>query len=243
MRDDIRGRKAPAWLQRLLTRRYGRNPYGEPRYRLVWAPSRYERSGGLWVDWAAHVAAPERLPDSPEHARKNSPATPVRRRAELRWVQKYPGEECWLIERWLPAWAYGTPELWYSPASYGGTMLWLGDEYLPGCGAYPERGEYEDIGARMYWFPTERHLVTAVDAVERQAECAPSSGYARALLRTQRAEREQQKRDEEYEQFCRDVLDDAGQAFGGARMIGYGGTRRHSSVELCERLAIREHPF
>ncbi len=244
-RDDIRGRTAPVWLQQVLTRRYGLTPHGEPRYRLVWAPSRYERSGGIWTDWDATISVRERQTAVHREGDDRAPSARgvVRRVAELRWVPKYPGEECWLIERWLPASAYGTPEQWYATASEGGTLLWTGAESVPACGDFPSFGDYEDIGARMAWYPTERHLVTAVDAIERSREQMPSTPWGRALRRTFSAQREQERRDRQFDQLCADVFDDASPAFGGGAMIGYAGTKRSSLVEMCERLGIREHPL
>lgn len=236
MRDDIRGRRAPRHLQQILTRRYGRTRFGEPNFRLVWAPSRLEQSAGVWVDWHSADSLP---------ARQNGGAQPNRRRAEMRWVRKYPGEECWLIERWLPPSAYGPREQWYRPVSEGGTLIWCGwaeSGLLPACGPYPSRGDYEDIGVRMYWYPSERHLAAAVDAVLGRIALAPASGCARAQRRTLQAQAEQTRRDRNYEEFCHAVLDDAGQAFGGAPMSGYGGRPRSSSVELCDRIGIRQHP-
>lgn len=230
-RCDIAGRTAPAWLQGLLLRRYGRTPFGEPRYRLVWAPSRLERSGGEWADWGESVSLADR---------QAGKRPPVRRRQELRWVVKYPGEVCWLIERWVPAENYGSPELWYRPLTEGGTRLACG---ICACGDYPCFGDYEDIGARMHWYPSERHLTAAVDAVERQRERMPASALGRARRRTWVAEREQERRDRAFEAAASELFEDAAPAFGGAPMVGYGGSARPSLVSLAERIGIRQHPL
>ncbi len=229
-RDDVRGRRAPQWLQQLLLRRYGRTPFGEPRHRLVWAPSRWERSGGVWTDCDTAVPA----------AARERGAQPLRRVAQMRWVRKYPGEECWLLERWTPPSSYGTPEQWYRPASEGGTVLACG---IASCGDYPQLGDYEDIGARMYWYPTERHVTTAIDAVERRREQLPATVRGRALRRAYQAEREQERRDAAFEQLALDLFDDAAPAFGGAAMVGYGGSHRPALVEMAERIGIRQHPL
>ena len=227
-------RTAPHWLARVLAERYGRNPFGGPRYRLVWAPGRLERCGGEWVDWEAGLSVSERM----EQGRRA-----WRRTVQLRWVPKYPGETCWLLERWLPAQSYGTPEQWYAPASQGGTMLGTAAGRVPSCGEYPSRGDYEDLGARLYWYPSEHQVTAAIDAVERGQQALPATAWGRALRRTFQAQQAQEKRDAEYERFCAEVLGDADQAFGGAPMVGYGGSHRPSSVELCERIGIREHPL
>lgn len=220
IRDDISGRRAPAWLQRIIARRFGSTPYGEPRYRLVWGPSRLERSGGEWTDW------------------RNGQM--LRRVPELRRVRKYPGVDCWLIERWMPPESYGPPWAWYRPAADGGTILPSG---IGALGDYPTFGDYEDIGARMFWYPTEHHVVTAITASERVTEELPMSPAARAVRRTWLAEREQERRDAEYDAAAADLFDDSAPAFHGAAMIGYGGSHRPALVEMAERAGIREHPL
>jgi hypothetical protein len=231
MRGDIQGRRAPAWLQSLLVRRYGRTPFGEPRYRLVWSGSRFERSGGEWTDWDSTVSARDR---------QRGACAPVRRVVAMRWTPKYPGEHAWIIERWAPASSYGTPEQWYAPISQGGTWLPAG---IAACGDYPHWGDYEDIGARMYWYPTENHVTMAVDAIERQREGQPGTAAGRALRRAYRAQREQEQRDREFDQLAAEVFDDSSFAFGGAPMIGAGGSHRPALVEMAERIGIREHPL
>ena len=223
MRYDLQGRQAPAWLQSLLARRYGRTPFGEPRYRLVWAPARMERSGGVWTDWETGA---------------------VRRRvAELRWVRKYPGEQCWLVEKWLPASFYGSPAQWYSSLADGGTMVSTPHGPVPACGDFPALGDYEDIGARLHWYPTEYHLTLAVDAFERRLQHLPEDPGARARRRTHRAQEEQARRDRDFDAFCSDLFDDAAPAFSGAPMVGYGGSHRPALVEMAERAGIRQHPL
>ncbi|MGH9467908.1 MAG: hypothetical protein ACRD1Y_11195 [Terriglobales bacterium] len=155
-------------------------------------------------------------------------------------MRKYPGEECWLIERWTPAASYGTPEQWYRPANDGGTVLACG---LAALGDYPQFGDYEDVGARMHWYPTERHLMLAIDAGERGSAEAPVSAAGRARRRTWQALREQERRDAEYDRAAADLFDDAAPALHGAPMTGYGGTHRPALVEMAEHAGIREHPL
>ncbi len=222
-RDDIRGRLAPPWAQALLLRRYGRTPFGEPRFRLVWAPSRLERSGGIWCDFDSC-----RL---------------LRRRPSLRWVPKYPGESCWLIEAWLPNSAYGSPALWYSPQAAGGTRLSTPAGPILALGDYPAFGDFEDIGARMHWYPSERHLALAVDYWLFQRNRVPANPRAALARRVAAVAARLAQNERENDAFCAAVLADADQAFHGAPMSGYGGAHRPSSVEFCERLGIRSHPF
>jgi len=231
-RDDIRGRRAPRWLQQLLLRRYGRTVFGEPRYRLVWAASRWERAGGEWVDWDRSAVA--------TRDRGKPGSKPIRRVSEMRWTKKYPGEESWLLERWQSAASYGTPEQWYRPVSEGGTILPGG---MAALADYPTFGDYEDIGARMYWYPTERHVTAAIEAVERGLQQTPATPLGRARRRTYQAVQEQEQRDADFDRLAMEVFDDASPAFAGAPMVGYGGSHRPALVEMAERVGIRQHPM
>lgn len=228
MHQDSLARRAPHHLSELLLRRYGRNPFGEPNYRLVWAPARLERSGGLWNDWAGGARSRGGL---------------LRRVAEVRWVRKYPGEVCWLVEQWTPPAAYGTPEQWGRPVAEGGTRLVTSWGSVPALGPYPELGDYEDLGARMYWYPSERHLTLAVDASRRARARRAAGARQRVREATLRAEREEQARDVRAASFCDDVLTDASPAFHGAPMAGSGAKRRPSLVTMAEGIGIRQHPF
>lgn len=229
MRDDLAGRLAPRHLRRLLERRYGCTPWGEPLYRLVWAPSRLERSGGLWTDWRGGTQA--------------RGMGLIRRIAEVRWVRKYPGEDCWLVEQWTPPSAYGNPEDWGRPVALGGTMLPTEWGPVPTLGPFPARGDYEDLGARIYWYPSERHVTLAIDATRCRRAAAADAPRQRISDAAQRAQEREARREEEFERFCHDVLGDAAPAFGGTPMAGYGPKTRPSLIESAESIGIRQHPY
>lgn len=98
-------------------KRFGLNPYGEPRYRIVFAPSRRYLVVGEWPDGSVCAA----------------------------WVPKYKGlisetltdgrpnvhSNVWIMERWIPAEEYHRP----------GKADW--DLNCQSLGPWPERGEYE----------------------------------------------------------------------------------------------------
>jgi hypothetical protein len=235
MRDDIQGREAPGWLQSLIHDRYGSSPFGEPLFRLVWAPARMERSGGTFNDWRQ---------GSTIESRRSGSAAIIRRVAEVRWVPKYPALQCWIIERWMPASAaYGTPEAWYRPITEGGTMTFTESGLIPALGAYPTEGDYEDIGAEMHWLPTERHVTKAIDALRMLRDKLPTSEAARTRRRIWTAKREQDAREAKFEAAALDLLSENDVAFGGAPMSGYGPKTRGSLVSLAERIGISSHPY
>lgn len=75
---------APEWTTVGL-KKFGENRYGEPNFRVVWAPSRSHIIGGFWADTGRH---------------------------EYRRVPRYGLTPRWILERHRPASLYGTPEAW-----------------------------------------------------------------------------------------------------------------------------------
>ncbi|MGA9633398.1 MAG: hypothetical protein WBQ63_18375 [Candidatus Acidiferrales bacterium] len=111
--------EAPTSVQERLTRAGGTNRYGEPNFRVVWGGSRLTWIGGRWVD-------------------RDANETVIRETIELRRVPKYVPHDRWYIERWTPAEAYGSPDLWYAQ-----TLEIEDGIRIPALGPYPYRGEYE----------------------------------------------------------------------------------------------------
>lgn len=74
------------WFQDRLTRVGGRNPRGEPRFKLVWCQSETMRDGG-YFSRDGYVG--------------------------YRDVAKFGGEACWAIVMWEPAYMHGHPHRWY----------------------------------------------------------------------------------------------------------------------------------
>lgn len=219
---------APRWLQEIITRRYGTNPFGEPLYRIVWAPQRLEQSGGTWCDFTLDNARRGYL---------------IRRRLGMRWVPKYGLLRAWIIEQWHPASNYGSPRMWYDTTSNGGTMLWTDMGMIASLGDYPARGEYETIGAEMDFFPTERMVTKAIDFARYHVARRASTEHQRALDRVNVARDRENKTDADYDSFAAQLFDDASPAFRGAPMVGYSGTHRGSLVGMAERVGIRSHPY
>lgn len=79
-------RNCPAWFQERLADAGGLNPYGEPRFKLVWGESETMRDGGYF------------LKDGYEGYRD---------------VPALGNEACWALMMWEPATLLGTPYRWY----------------------------------------------------------------------------------------------------------------------------------
>ena len=138
-RDDIAGEKrAPKSYHKFLLEFGGRNPYQEPNWRLVWAPSRMEWRGGEICKWPDELAPADRgkMELDDVGGVRVSEYKPLSREVGVFRVPKFPDQPGWLLEMWWPAHKYGTREEWEQttrdPKS-GVLML----------GPYPEYGDYE----------------------------------------------------------------------------------------------------
>lgn len=99
-------RLAPAWAQKPLEK-FGRNPYGQWNFRVIWGPSRTHLIGGFWEDNGHH---------------------------EYRRRVKYSLDPKWVLERWRPAPIYGDPRAWESQTLTPDGFLGLGP--FPAHGEY-----------------------------------------------------------------------------------------------------------
>lgn len=113
----FRHRIAPPSLQRHLAKAGGKNPYGEPLFRLVWGASRIVWRHGEWEDKTEFG---------------------IRRVVEARQVFKYARQlERWHIEKWHPPEYYGDREAWPTE--------WKGGQVCETLGEFPSRGGYESV--------------------------------------------------------------------------------------------------
>ena len=78
------GTVTPEWCGKVLAP-YGRNPLGEPLYRVVFATRRVSLLGGYWEE-----------------------------NGSFRYALKprYPKRKCWVLEKWIHARHYGSPATW-----------------------------------------------------------------------------------------------------------------------------------
>jgi hypothetical protein len=116
MRRDIKpGSNANRVIQAYLLKIGGKNPFGEPNWRLTLA------SGTLWL------------------RPSGNPPT------EMGWFRRYPkqrfkgdreGIEGWILQEWNPAYIYGSQDEWYKQHVPG-------RKDLPLAGPYPVEGDYE----------------------------------------------------------------------------------------------------
>lgn len=170
-----------------LARAGGINRFGEPNYRAIWGWKRLAWIGGKFEDRDEHGAL-------------------LRERIELREEPKYPAVNRWHIERWLPPEAYGSPRQWYSQ-----TIERENGVSIAALGPYPSRGDYEHCftleGPRSEFLQL---TPTAAEHIARAIEF--SRGLSSARTRSHLYNRAQ-RREQHYESWAYDALDDAVPAF------------------------------
>ena len=121
---DHTGPSLDPGLSRHLLERGGRNPYGEPMFRLVWGGSRLAWRHGEWEDYDEATG---------ELARKV---------VEARQIPKYlHAVNRFHIEVWRPPEYWGTPEEWARTTQELSSKGYVCDI----LGEYPSRGEYDSV--------------------------------------------------------------------------------------------------
>ena len=127
---------APAWTQDIL-KKYGLNPYGEPIFRISFLPARFYLVGGYWEQ-------------EDELTYKQAAKYGIR-------------ENKWMMERWIPASTYGSPETWEKQ-----TMT---PEGFLGVGPFPCYGEYECASIFSTGRGPEGYVPLEPGMVDLQARC------------------------------------------------------------------------
>jgi hypothetical protein len=219
----------PEYLKAVMLARGGRNPYGEPNYRLVRAEARKRWSGGEWFEWLHGTAMRDRKPGI-NRAFKSV--------IETRPIPMYPGEHGWVLEMWLGPERYGTPEQWYLPEASGGTVRIIGGELVLGCGVYPGRGDYEGTG---YIFPdgalSEALVANAIGRIERFRDGLPPDPAQRIIQERIAAEEEQARLEAEADRQTEEILGE------GTVLDAWSPGGQAEVCRLAEKIGIRAHPF
>jgi len=180
MRDDVRRDGiAPRYIRDLLLRVGGKNPYGEPMYRVVLAESCTSTVGGLWHDWEDNLSLAERGGMvSTDEGMAPSAHRPQRVVAEMRKVPRYPDMSGWILQRWYPVHMYGVSQQWWEGQRVPGSNV-------PLLGPYPERGVYEKVsGAGLHQPPALSRLEEAIHKIESGLENQKGTLATRILERT-----------------------------------------------------------
>lgn len=230
------GRPAPVHIARAINSRAGFTLYGDPKYRLVWAQDRLTPSGGVWLDWAPGLTTNERNEDINR---------PIRRMVDIRMIPRYGPIAGWVLEKWVPPSAYGTPKQWYSPAVIGGTMLWVpwANRYIPSQGDFPSHGDYEYAS---YHFPTdgtlsESVILTAIGRIEHYLDQLPATPLGRTLRRVHIAKQAEEASDKAFERYAFDLMDGMAPAFNGSAFTGAGEKRPSYTSQVAQKLGITSH--
>lgn len=235
VREDVQGEPiAPKAYEEFLLRVGGKNPFGEPNYRLVHTASRRQLQGGAWKEWDEALSLQERggmVVDPASGLVVPSTCKPNKIVKEMRWVLKYvSGFEGWLLERWMPASHYGARDVW--------NHLHLPeDEDILLLGPYPSEGDYECCSEIVPELPAFEKLH---EAIKFQAFCQEHLLHGdvrqRVIDRVTRAaeeyEQNMEKQAAETEYLVKEFLSPWT-----STSLGAGRWRQ----EMADRAGVREH--
>lgn len=151
---------APREVRERLIQKAGLNPYGRPMWRVCLAQNVYRKRGGVFCEMEDvksmfTVGADGRV----EY-------TPVSKRTlghGYMEVPRYP-HQGWILERWMPASAYGTRAEWEMQRGDDGSCL---------LGPYPAEGDYWMIAGPWPKLVETADLETAIDLYEHSREKRP----------------------------------------------------------------------
>jgi hypothetical protein len=222
-------REVPKYLADFIKLRGGENRYGEPRYRVVWGPDRWEQAGGEWLEWDESLGVNDRNYVNRKGEALNKPLRIVE---DLRWIRKYPVENKWVLEKWLPAESFGDPDTWYRAVSPSGKY--------PSLGKYPTFGDYESTG---YEFPnealTEGILGNAIGRIEHYVDALPSTSEGRVKRAKYLAQHRDDEKESRLEKKHLEIVQDSGFAFSGKPFMSFAGDKRKSDRDAtAERIGV-----
>jgi hypothetical protein len=177
--------------------KYGTSLSGDPLYRIVWSETRRYLSGGLWSEFSDAES---------KHL--------LREVAEYRQVPVYPGKQRWVLEKWCPPEAYGSPDIWDAENRDEKTGLLT-------LGPFPNRGDYEHVQtfeSDGQYVPLVPETINAICyLIEKSREF--SFRQKKAALEAQQA-----KEDRAFKSRQDDILKDARGAFNNQPMSVAGGS-------------------
>lgn len=229
--EGIEAKRPPSHIEEALLVAGGRNPYGEPMYRLVWTLGRKVQSGGEWFEYTEGTSVSDRNPNK---------TRPFRSVAEVRVVPLYP--DCpgkWMLEHWAAPEKWGDPDTWYLPESLGGTMRVVQGKMVPGVGDYPSRGDYVSLG--FQFTPTnlsEAIVAEIVRLFEAQKLEMPQDDTRRRILAVREAEAAEEAETERRIQRNLELV-----AAQDDPLAVHTLEARAATSRLCEKLGIRQHAF
>lgn len=121
-------KRCPPSIQDRLTRRFGRNQFGDPNWIIVWGQSQKIRLGHEWKDRFG------------------------RRRVGYRDVLQAHGQPCWVIMRWKAPYEYGSPATYFAQTympcrtnhTEDGRQFDSAEGFYVTAG-YPYKGRYEIV--------------------------------------------------------------------------------------------------
>lgn len=153
--DEIKGQRAPEYLQNFTARIGGKTPGGDPLYRVVRAESVFHKSFQEFTDWDESIEGSERGGTVMDEGGQWHERTGGRIRTveEMREIEAYPNLEGWIVERWYPA----------------DMLLWTRQEWekRPILGPFPERGRYVNVNTRpIRSVPTIHQVEGLINATE-----------------------------------------------------------------------------
>jgi hypothetical protein len=175
---------APKSLQAAIARIGGKNPYGEPMWRVVLAQHCIVKRGGILRNMGdgeqsiVTIGTGGKVFESTVHSSVTS---------GILEVPRYNCADGWILEKWFPASTWGTREQWASEKSENGSRLL--------CEPYPERGRYFLMNGPFDKIPALGDLENSIAMYEEDMRKQPTNhdAYFRQVMRDEEYARKEAK--------------------------------------------------
>lgn len=135
--------RMPHDIEKFLVKVGGKNPFGEPVFRLSVAEGLMKQAGAEFYKWPEGLILHQHggnFVDDDGRIMQEPAARPLSIDAEVRWIRKYPSLKGWVLEEWHPAAKFGTQEEWEGRT-------------VPGHPSVPVLGPYNPLGRYVLALP------------------------------------------------------------------------------------------
>ena len=232
----------PKDLQAAILRAGGKNPFGEPMFRLLLAETRIVKAAGAWKIWSEGLTVDERgglgikqvqqmlkegrtTEEINEYVQEQMNRHPDRVVTGMidRPLYQFKG---FIIEKWKPAITFGSPDEWYSYKFNG----------EPALGPYPTYGDYELCAGPTPYMPSAAQCVDAIQQTFKEIDERPSTASGRLAQMLQAEDAYEKALEKENFDKVENILKEDKMLYKTSSLAA--GRARN---ELAEKAGITEH--
>lgn len=244
VRNDILSSttEIPRSLKATITKVGGKNPFGEPMFRLLLAECRTVKAAGAWNVWKEGTTLDEKsgigvkqiqqmlkegrtteeINEFMNYKVTASPERVIQGMIE-RPLYQFKG---FILEKWKPAVTFGSPEDWNAFRFNG----------EPALGPYPTYGDYEICAGPTPYMPSAEQCEEAIRMTFKEIDERPSTAGGRMAQMMMAQDAQEKALDRETQNMVESVMKEDALLYKTSSLAA--GRARN---ELAEAAGIKEH--